>query len=291
LSPVIQAVALDDFFPKAQHTPVARATFDRKHGKWSTDAAARPDFTVPPGNTDPNTTYDMVPADFNQVYNVKPLWQRRDALRGAGQTVVVLERTNVLPDDVARFRRAFLPADAKGTFSILHPINEGEACADPGRNGDEGEAALDAEWAGAAAPDADVVLASCADYGASFGPFTAGVGKDYTASTTATVISTAGDAALSVSDPSATATGRLVNGTFALAQPLKARASSPGGTGSAFAPLSTTAPAVECSKPDRTFARSALRWISSTLSGQSSQPSSCGPANSIAGIDATVKIR
>jgi hypothetical protein len=77
---------------------------------------------------------------------------------------------------------------------------------------------------------------------ASFGPFTAGLGKDYLASMTATVVTTAGDAALSVSDPSATATGRLVNGAFALATPLKARASSAGGSGStAFAPLSTTA--------------------------------------------------
>jgi Peptidase family M1 domain len=76
---------------------------------------------------------------------------------------------------------------------------------------------------------------------ATFGPFTAGVANDYTADMTATVISTAGDAVLSVTDPSATATGRLVNGTFALAQPLQARASSAGGTGSAFAPLSTTA--------------------------------------------------
>jgi hypothetical protein len=174
LSPVIQAVALDDFFPKAQHTPVSRSSFDRKHGKWTTaTAGATANFTVPPGNTDPNTTYDMVPADFNQVYNVKPLWQRRDAVRGAGQTVVVLERTNVLPDDVARFRKAFLPADAKGSFSILHPLYDGVACDDPGLNGDEGEAALDAEWAGAAAPDADVVLASCADSGSTFGPFVA----------------------------------------------------------------------------------------------------------------------
>jgi hypothetical protein len=55
---------------------------------------------------------------------------------------------------------------------------------------------------------------------ASFGPFTAGVAKDYTASTTATVISTAGDATLTASDPSTTAPGRLVNGTFSLTQPL-----------------------------------------------------------------------
>jgi hypothetical protein len=50
---------------------------------------------------------------------------------------------------------------------------------------------------------------------ATFGAFTPGVTKDYTATTTATVISTAGDAALSVSDP-----GHLMNGTFALPSPL-----------------------------------------------------------------------
>jgi hypothetical protein len=56
---------------------------------------------------------------------------------------------------------------------------------------------------------------------ATFGAFTPGIAKTYTASSTATVISTAGDATLSVADPSTTATGRLVNGTFSLAQPLK----------------------------------------------------------------------
>jgi hypothetical protein len=55
---------------------------------------------------------------------------------------------------------------------------------------------------------------------ASFGAFTPGVAKEYTASTTATVVSTAGDAALTVSDPSPTDTGKLVNGSFALASPL-----------------------------------------------------------------------
>ena len=56
---------------------------------------------------------------------------------------------------------------------------------------------------------------------ASFGAFVPGVGQTYTASTTANVISTAGDAALTVTDPSTTHTGRLVNGTFALPQPLQ----------------------------------------------------------------------
>ena len=56
---------------------------------------------------------------------------------------------------------------------------------------------------------------------ASFGAFTPGLAKDYTATLTGAVTSTAGDATLSVHDPSATATGHLVNGGFALAQPLQ----------------------------------------------------------------------
>ena len=57
----------------------------------------------------------------------------------------------------------------------------------------------------------------------SFGAFTPAVDRDYTATTTANVISSAGDAALSVSDVDANAPGRLVNGAFALASPLQAR--------------------------------------------------------------------
>jgi len=51
---------------------------------------------------------------------------------------------------------------------------------------------------------------------ATFGAFTAGLDHEYTAQTTAGVISTAGDAALSVSDP-----GHLTNGTFALPEALR----------------------------------------------------------------------
>ena len=58
---------------------------------------------------------------------------------------------------------------------------------------------------------------------ATFGAFTPGVARDYTASTTANVVSTAGDATLSVADPSSNATGHLVNGAFSLPQALQAR--------------------------------------------------------------------
>jgi hypothetical protein len=51
---------------------------------------------------------------------------------------------------------------------------------------------------------------------ASFGPFTPGLDKEYTANTSANVISTAGDAALTVSDP-----GVLSNGSFSLSEPVR----------------------------------------------------------------------
>jgi hypothetical protein len=56
---------------------------------------------------------------------------------------------------------------------------------------------------------------------ATFGAFAPGVAHDYSATTTATVISTAGDATLTVSDPSPVSTRHLVNGGFALPSPLK----------------------------------------------------------------------
>ncbi len=72
---------------------------------------------------------------------------------------------------------------------------------------------------------------------AAFGAFTPGSANDYTASMTANVISTAGDAALSVADPSTTAPGKLVNGAFSLASPLQANAKNSAMT-SAFAAVS-----------------------------------------------------
>ena len=68
---------------------------------------------------------------------------------------------------------------------------------------------------------------------ASLGGFTPGLTSDYTGNMTASVTSTGADAQLSVLDSSSTATGRLVNGAYALAQPLQVNAGGP------FAPLRT----------------------------------------------------
>ena len=70
---------------------------------------------------------------------------------------------------------------------------------------------------------------------ASFGAFVPGVDRTYEASTGATVTSTAGDATLSVADPSSANTGHLVNGAFFLPQKLQA------GTGTTLAPVGGSA--------------------------------------------------
>jgi hypothetical protein len=70
---------------------------------------------------------------------------------------------------------------------------------------------------------------------ASLGVFTPGVDRSYETTMAANVTSTGGDATLAVTDPSETATGRLVNGSFALSEPLQLRANM-----NPFAPLNTT---------------------------------------------------
>ncbi len=72
---------------------------------------------------------------------------------------------------------------------------------------------------------------------AAFGTFVPAVANVYNASTTANVITSSLGSTLSVADPSPFATGRLINGTFSLAQPLQIAATSAGGTGAAFATI------------------------------------------------------
>ncbi len=73
---------------------------------------------------------------------------------------------------------------------------------------------------------------------ATFGAFTPGTARDYTATLLADVVSTMPDATLSVVDSSTNATGHLVNGAYALQQPLKMRATNTANPNTAFTPLS-----------------------------------------------------
>jgi len=157
LAPVVAGVSsLNDFLPKALIKKPKSAFSYYCEG-------------CPTGFTD-TQWYDEAPPDFATIYNVAPLYKAHEPITGKGQTVAVLEVTDIKAADVATFRSAFGLSSYSGTFRQIHP---GSGCTDPGTNGAEGEAALDAEWAGAVAPDADVELASCADSATNFGAFIA----------------------------------------------------------------------------------------------------------------------
>jgi subtilase family serine protease len=157
LAPVVVGLnSLNDFMPKsAAHRPKVNFSFR---------------CTGCPDGFNGVELYLVAPADFATIYNVNPLYKGNNPVTGKGQTIAVLEDTDMLSADVATFRAAFGLSSYRGTFRQIHP---GQGCTDPGRNGDEFEAALDSEWAGAVAPDADVELASCADTQTNFGGFIA----------------------------------------------------------------------------------------------------------------------
>jgi subtilase family serine protease len=144
---VVGVVSLHDFTPHLMHKP-------------------RPNYTIASG------AYQLVvPADLATIYNFNPLFGA--GYSGQGQTIVVIEDTNVYTtSDWTTFRSTFgLSGYTAGSFAQVHPAPGSGAnnCSNPGVNGDDGEAILDAEWASAAAPSAAIELASCSDTNTTFG--------------------------------------------------------------------------------------------------------------------------
>jgi hypothetical protein len=140
LAPMVAGFASLHNFPRK---PMIRnlGAFSRSN----TTAEVRPLFTF----TTSNGTYMALgPMDFATIYNVLPLWNNN--VTGAGVTIAVVGETNINPLDVAEFRSMFgLPASAPNI--ILNGP-------DPGINGDEIEADLDVQWAGAVAKGATIDL-------------------------------------------------------------------------------------------------------------------------------------
>ena len=108
--------------------------------------------------------YDYLSAgDVAKIYNFNPLFQ--SGVSGKGQTVVVIEDTNLYSaNDWQVFRKTFglQRAYPFGSLKQINPAGT-NVCDNPGANGDDGEAAIDVEWATAAAPNAAIVNAACDD--------------------------------------------------------------------------------------------------------------------------------
>jgi hypothetical protein len=140
---VVGVVSLNDFMPQPMHEP-------------------RANLTAGGGN------YYVAPADLATIYNLNPLFEA--GLSGEGQTIVLVEDSDVYSSaDWTTFRSVLgLSGYTHGSFTTSHPGN----CTDPGHNGDDGEAILDAEWSSAAAPNAAILMITCKDT-TTFGGFIA----------------------------------------------------------------------------------------------------------------------
>ena len=153
-SAVSGIVSLHDFRPRAMyrmHQPKGQYTFPDGFG----------------GNG-----YAVVPADLATIYNLNPLFSA--GYSGQGQTIVVIEDTDVFSaSDWNTFRSTLgLSGYTSGSFTTVHPAPSSRAnnCFSPGVIApNDAEAILDAEWASASAPSAAIVMATCADSGATFG--------------------------------------------------------------------------------------------------------------------------
>ena len=106
----------------------------------------------------------MGPQDFYTIYNESPLLTAKNPINGAGQTLAVVQDSDVNPQDVTSFRSQFglpayplVPNNTQGGVNFIHGISN--YCGDPGIvYGVETEADIDVEWMGATAPAATIDL-------------------------------------------------------------------------------------------------------------------------------------
>jgi subtilase family serine protease len=154
---IVGVVSLSDFMPQPMYDSPANLT--------TTNCSAPTTFTC----------YYVVPADLATIYNLNPLFEA--GFSGRGQTIVLVEDSDVYsPANWTTFRNVLgLSGYTEGSFTQIHPAPPKGAnnCTDPGANGADGEAILDAEWSSAAAPNAAILMITCADTNTTFGGFIA----------------------------------------------------------------------------------------------------------------------
>jgi subtilase family serine protease len=147
LAPVIAGVAkLNDFMPHAMNMRRPETKPNLKNG----NAGGGYNF--------------LGAADLATIYNFNPAFSA--GYTGKGQTIVVVEdTTQYTQSDWLVFRKVMGLSKLYpyGTMTQVSPKGTADTCTNPGDNGDDVEAAIDVDWATAAAPNAAIISASCAD--------------------------------------------------------------------------------------------------------------------------------
>jgi subtilase family serine protease len=163
LAPVISGFrALNDFHPRPPAAHAGTAHLDRKTGKWFRATGNGSHLT-----SSANAMYVAGPQDFATIYGVNQVW--KEGVLGTGQTIAVVGSTNLESADIQNFRDAFgiTALGPNGSVEMENPPSTVCAAPDPSTNDPEGY--LDAEWAGAMAPDATIDYVACADQGVTLG--------------------------------------------------------------------------------------------------------------------------
>jgi hypothetical protein len=151
-SGVVRGVkSLNDFFPKSNAVGFHKA-------ELTTNIPANNYITPDTNPLYTSTTsgaHYVSPGDAAIIFDSTPLLQA--GIDGTGQKIAVIAQTDITLSDVQQFRSMFGLKKNDPTITII-----GE---DPGINGDDIEAYLDAEWAGGMAPGASVnVIIGGQDY-------------------------------------------------------------------------------------------------------------------------------
>jgi subtilase family serine protease len=141
LAPVVAGFASLNNFPK-------RPSLHRlgTFSKSKATGVVAPLFTFPSENF-----LGVGPGDFATIYNLAPLWSA--GIDGSGQTIAIVTGSNINVQDARDFRAMFgLPANDPQI--ILNGPDPGVS----GPYGEETEADIDVEWAGAVAKGATIDL-------------------------------------------------------------------------------------------------------------------------------------
>jgi trimeric autotransporter adhesin len=153
LAPVVGGVAgLHDFRAKAQiHKlgPFRKAKDTGEVSPLFTFTGCGPKAALP--------CYAVGPGDFEKIYNVPYVAGTTD---GTGVTIAIVQDSNINVTDIQNFRSIFgLPANFTSSNVILDGPDPGiQGPNNANSSGDETEADLDVEWAGAVAPGATIDL-------------------------------------------------------------------------------------------------------------------------------------
>jgi hypothetical protein len=174
LSPWVSGFrSLDDFHPRSHVHRPGVAHFDREAGRWSRAKGDAAHLTQTPGTV---PLYIAGPQDFATIYGINEVWKQHAGaasstplLIGTGQTIGVVGESDPQSADIQTFRDQFgiTALGPNGSVQLENPPSSVCAAPDPADN--EPESYLDAEWAGATAPDATVDFVACGRQGLTSG--------------------------------------------------------------------------------------------------------------------------